>query len=102
MATKKLRLGRAGQHGLDALLEFREDGVRGAMSVNDREAVKGLQSLELLLDLRLVFQKGIEHVAREAHVHAALPIVEREVLLESALDKFFRRDIEIEHRVRYK
>ena len=58
--TMRLRLCRARQDRLDALLQLGENGVYRSVSINDRKVIIGLQAFELFLDQRLVFQEGIE------------------------------------------
>src|SRR5213592_1807093 len=87
------------QHLLGFLLQFVIDCLGRTVTVDDTETVSGLEPLEFAGHPALVFEKAVEHVAREAQVHPALPIVQREVLGEIPLDENFRRYFEIEHRI---
>lgn len=86
----------AGEHRLDFGAELGVDGIHGAMRIDDVKAVGALQCLEGAEHEGLVFEEGIEHVAREADVHAAFPVIEAGIFGEGALDEFFGSDVEIE------
>ena len=57
------------------------------MPVDDGEAINRLEPFELLFHQRLVLEKGVEHVARKAHVHSTFPVIEREIFLKAELAK---------------
>ena len=47
----------------------------------------------------LVLQEAVEHVARQAQVHAAFPVVERLLLGEDTLHQLLGPHLQVEHRV---
>ena len=53
------------------------DRIHGAIGVHDGEAVGLLQLAEHGLHRHLIFQEAVEHVARQAEVHAAFPVIQR-------------------------
>src|ERR1051325_10550775 len=91
--------GFSGEDGGDLSLQIDVDFVGRPVSIHDGEAVGGLEALEMFGHERLVLQETVEHVARQAEVHAAFPIIERGALGEVALHKFLGGDVEVKDRV---
>ena len=76
------------------------DGFRRAVAINNREPISTLQLLEFFSDGGLILDEAVEHIAGKAHVHPALPKIQRAILGEVALDQFFGGDVEVKNRVR--
>src|SRR5260370_40326266 len=77
------------------------DGVGRAHAIKNRETVGGLQMTKSLFDGALILHETVEHIARKADIHPALPIDERHILGEVALNEFLGRDIEIKYCIRF-
>src|SRR6267142_5532765 len=82
--------------------QFHVDRFRRAHAIKDRETVGGLQMPKSFFDGPLVLHEAIEHIARKADIHPALPIVERHVLGEVPLNEFLGWHVEIKYSVRFK
>src|SRR5216117_2318749 len=75
------------QHLFSFLLQLDVDRFGRTVTVDNAEAISGLQALKLIGHQPLVFEKAVEHVARQAQVHSALPVIQCEILREVPLDE---------------
>src|SRR5882672_5467732 len=85
------------QHNAGFFSQLHVNRFRRAHAIKDRETVDGLQMPKRFFDGPLVLHEAIEHIARKADIHPALPIVERHVLGEVPLNEFLEWHVEIKY-----